>query len=535
MKIRQLNILLIICIVCGYSCRQKNRGPSWDVGVLAPILKTSMGLSNIVTDSLIIKNSDSSLKFVYSDTLFRLSLDTLVEIPDTTVMETFTMVGTIKLGPGEAIPTLSNITKETEYDLNGVELNKVILRSGTIQMELFSTIDQPTQLTYVMPGTTKLGVPFSVVEQIPASSSASFTYDLTGYEIDLRGQNGISYNTMVANIDAVISPAITDSANLVTGDKFTITYSFTNMVIEYARGYFGSYDIVADPTIDTLDIFKNITSGTIDLESVDLTLNIQNGFGIDAQIIIDTLNSINAWNGNSVLMSHSSIGAPINITRALDMASPGFPFTYFEYNIDMNTSNSNVEAFIENLPGLLGYAFTIKVNPKGNSSAGNDFLYYDSDLKVNIDIEMPLSFSANGLTLADTVDVVSEPPEEEGAESNVIGGFLYLYVDNGFPFEAILQIYLYNDNFSITDSLISSSGNIVSAAPVDVNYRVTNKLMSKIIIPIDEDKVKLLFNTKKALVTIRFTTKPDNQLLKIYSEYIIDLQLVGDFNYRIGG
>ena len=43
-----------------------------------------------------------------------------------------------------------------------------------------------------------------------------------------------------------------------------------------------------------------------------------------------------------------------------------------------------------------------------------------------------------------------------------------------------------------------------------------------------------LYAAKKAILTIAFTTQPQSQHVKIYEEYAIDIQLVGDFKYNLG-
>ena len=76
-------------------------------------------------------------------------------------------------------------------------------------------------------------------------------------------------------------------------------------------------------------------------------------------------------------------------------------------------------------------------------------------------------------------------------------------------------------------------GNLINAAPVNLNNRVTAKLLSRIDLPVNEDKLSNLENAKKALVRVVFSTKPNNQILKIYDDYEMDLKLIADFTYRI--
>ena len=535
-----LLLFLILSMLSLNACRKGNNGPSWDVDVLAPILKTTLGIENLIPDSLIQTNPDSSLTIVFDNTIFRLSLDTLVTLPDTTVKERFDLpFGSFYLQPGQGIPTLNNITNETKYNLKTVELVEAKIRSGFVSFEIASSIGEMTVVNFTMPGFIKQSVPFSVSTQVAAGSisnpaTAYLKYNLTGYNVDLRGAQGIDFNTILANLSVIIDVAAPDSVLVSTGDYFEIKYNLEDIITDYAKGYFGQYNISMNQQIDTMDFFKNITSGFFDMESITMQLSIENGFGMDAQIVIDTLNSINSSTGTNVLLNHAFIGTSINLTRASQIPSPGYRFTYSKYDLNVSSSNSNVAEFIENLPDLLGHSYDITINPWGNNSNGNDFLYYESDFKVNLNLELPVSFSANALTIEDTV-LFAASPSENGAESNINGGFLRLYVDNGFPYEAYVQIYLYDNNYNFTDSLISNQGNKVTAAPVDIWLRVTNKVLSRIDIPLNQNKVDNILAAKEALIKVRFSTIPGNQILKIYTDYEIDLKLVGDFTYRING
>ena len=537
---RLLLLFLLLSMLSLAACRKGSNGPSWDVDVLAPILKTSMGIKNLVPDSLIQTNPDSSLTIVFDNTILRLSLDTLVTLPDTTIKERFDVpFGSFYLMPGQGIPTLENITSENKYNLKTVELVEAKIRSGIVSFEISSSIPEVTAVTYTMPGFIKQSVPFSVFTLVPAGSqsnpaTAYLAFNLTGYNVDLRGAQGTDFNTILANLQVVIDPAAPDSVPIITGDFFEIKYNLEDIITDYARGYFGQYDISVNQQIDTLDFFKNVTSGFFDMESITMQLSIENGFGMDAQIVIDTLKAINSSTGTDVFLNHAFIGSSINLTRASQIPSPGYRFTYSKYDLNISSSNSNIEAFIENIPDMFGHSYNIAINPWGNNSNGNDFLYYESDMKVSLNLQLPVSFSANALTIEDTV-LFEASASDNGAESNINGGFLRLYVDNGFPYEAYVQIYLYDDNYNFTDSLISDQGNKVTAAPVDIGLRVTNKVLSLIDIPLNEIKVNNILAAKNALIKVRFYTIPGNQILKIYTDYEIDLKLIGDFTYRING
>lgn len=528
-------LLYTLCILLLFIGCKKDEGTSWDADILAPLLKSSLGLSNLVPDSLIQTNPDNSLKIVYSGNVVTISLDTLASIPDTTLLETFySPLGGFTMLPGQAIP-LPNPQTETKFDLKKAELTYAKIKSGTLTFKLESNIEEATVLNFDLPTTTKDGIPLSIDEVLPAGTqnnpaSVTETYDLSGYELDLRGPNQNDFNTFLSTFSAVINPLATDPVQISSGSYYTIEYSLDDIVTEYARGYFGEYEINTGLTTDTINVFNKITGGTFDLESIDLKLNIENGFGIDAELVIDTIMGTNSIIGNTTLLNHSSVGTATQITRALDAPSVGYPFTYSSHLIEMNSSNSNIEQLIENLPDKLSHSFRLKINPLGNASNGNDFLWYNSDLKVHLDLEHPVSFSANNLIFIDTVDFSAGIDEDKEI---IINGNLFLYAKNGFPIETNVQIYLLNDLMNISDSLVTYPGTI-QAAEINMSLgKADQQRLSTIAIPLNVNTIESIKNTKKAIVEIRFATIPGNQHLKIYSDYKVDISLVGDFSYRI--
>ena len=134
---------------------------------------------------------------------------------------------------------------------------------------------------------------------------------------------------------------------------------------------------------------------------------------------------------------------------------------------------------------------------------------------------------ADNLTLTDTVILAVNKVDL----SRIINGTLILLADNGFPFDADVQLYLLDKTtLAVTDSLLIN--NIIAAAPVDANGRVIASKRSRLIIPVTQDRINHFFESPKIKVVSRFTTKPTGQTIRIYSDYKMELQLTGDFNYR---
>ncbi|MFL5762878.1 MAG: hypothetical protein ACJ77K_02980 [Bacteroidia bacterium] len=511
------------------SCRKEMDKPSWDSELLAPLVDASLDVGNLLPDSLLQANPDSSLKIVYNNELYKIDMDTLFDIGDTTIHNGYALPVPATLNPGQVIPFPSS--SSTTYNLNGIELRKVIIKSGTVNFKVKSKIREVTTYVYSIPGATLGGVPFSKNIIVPARTAGgpgmyNQTFDLSGYTFDLTGPTGSEVNTIYTNLSAMVSTSAPDTVLVNPADSLVIDNTFSSIVPYYALGYFGSNTYNFGPSFSNFSLFDRIVDGTIQLEDVNFNFNITNPIGMDTRIYVNSISSVNTRTGSTINLSNSLVGSPININRAAESAGMVYP-TYA--NFPLTTSNSNIKPMIENLPDKFGYNIQVITNPLGNVSGSNDFIYSDKLLKASLDMEIPLSLVANDLTLADTLAMNISHGDQSDAIHN---GTITLFADNGFPFDAKVQMYLLNSSNVAMDSIFGYANTIVEA-PINSSFRVIAKKRTKITIPVSESRMDLLYDTKKIAIKVIFNTSAQPNYVKIYSDYSIDLKLVGDFNYTI--
>ena len=519
-------LLLLVFLI--FSCRKELKRPFWDIDLLAPLVKSSLTINNLVTNSLVHVNPNNSLDIVYKSSLYSFSVDTLFKIADTTMKNAYSLWIPIVLNPGGIlIPPTPNTIK---YDLHDVQLTTVTLRKGKMQLFIRSEIQEKTVLNYKIPSAVSpSGIPFSIQVTVPAKTSSSDgyyneTFDLSGYKINLTGLKGDKVNTMVTSFNAYIDSLAPDTVLVHAGDSVVISNKFIDISPDYAKGYFGNSTTTAGPDSADYTLFNHIIGGNLKFENINIGLNIENSIGADVRITFDTLASYNSRTKNLVPLQHAIIGSPINITRSVDKGGIVTPSTY---SVSLNSFNSNIQDFIGNFPTKLISKLEFEINPLGNVSGGNDFIYYDKLLKTEMNMTIPLSIIANDLTMADTLDFVMN----SGA-GNINSGNLYLYAENGFPYSASVQLYAMDSNYGITDSLFASPNTILSPQ-LDANYISIGKRLTKLTIPVDASKISLLKNAPKLYIKVRFNTSGQPNYVKIYSFYEMKIKIVGDFNYTV--
>ena len=82
-----------------------------------------MGLNNLITDSLLSADDTGFVSLVFNASVFKLDLDTLLQLPDTTLSDTFTIpppLPSVNVNPGQVF--ISN-TENKRFDLDEIELS----------------------------------------------------------------------------------------------------------------------------------------------------------------------------------------------------------------------------------------------------------------------------------------------------------------------------------------------------------------------------------------------------------------------------
>jgi len=525
---RKVAFLVCFILLSLFSCRKELEKPSWDTEILAPLVNASLDITNILPDSILQVNLDSSLKIAYSNDIYKLSMYTLFKIPDTAIHNGYTIPFPVTLNPGDVV--INNNSTETTYALQGVELRTATIKSGYVRYTIKSYIKEVTDFVYSIPSAKLNNIPFSINISVPAavgSSPGIFTkvYDLSGYTFNLTGISNTKVNTLYTTLTASISPS-GQSVLVNPSDSLIIDNIFYDIVPYYAKGYFGQNIFNVGPSQSAFTMFNRIVDGSVDLEDINFNLTIENPIGMDARVFINNLSSINTRTGNTVNLNNSIIGSPINVNRATESGGNVFS-TYATF--PLTVSNSNIKNMIENLPDQFGYIMEVNTNPLGNVSGSNDFIYSDKLLNARLDMEIPLSFIASNLILADTFNLSLS---NNNSIQNIHSGTVTLFANNGFPFDAAMQFYLLDDNDVVADSLLGYA-NTIDEAPINQSNRVIAKKLTKIVVPLSESRMDLLYKSKKILLKIKFNTSNQPQYMKIYSDYTIDIKLVGDFNYTI--
>jgi len=509
------------------SCK---KGTNWDVDVAIPIAKSHLNISNFFGDSLFQADPSGLLHVAFSKELINFTMDSLVKLPDTTVNIGYTVFLNQGLSPGVQIfSNASSTDKEITFNVNnGVELNKAIVRSGYLKIEYINTYAQPLVFNYIVNSATLWGSQLTVNQNIPGSTTLTKLYPLDGYNINLTGLTGNKINTLVQTY------TISTSANgvadiLLPGQGLTIKLSFLNIVPEYIQGYFGQQDLSFGPDSTSFGFLSNFNASNLVLSQSAINFKLVNEFGVEMSSSINSMRSIKTSPLNVVSLNAGNLLQSINVGRANKTNNPSNPvFPWFK-QININSSNSNLNPFLQNLPNYLGYSVKAKLNPLGNISAGNDFAFYGRGLKVTADVDLPLYLSADYFSLVNYSKVDLTQLKEL---NDVNSCQILLDAVNNYPFKAKVQGYMLNDLNEVIDSLFVPGQNIIESAITDVNNVVLNSTNSKLLADFNKDKINHLAQCKQIKFVSFLYLSNQPTPIKITENSYLDLTVHAYVNYN---
>jgi len=433
-SMRSFGILLIALTL--FSC--KKEATRWRTDWLLPVLHDTLTLNQYYNDSTLSING-SQIDVNLSRTILDLGLSDLIQIPDTTIAQQYQANFTVNnVSPGFMFV---NSIKTHELDLGDIQLKKVRVSSGQIQLKVYNPLNTAVLYQIELPGVMQNGQVFVqnytvAPGTVQNPTIATETINLSGYEIDLGGLQGLEFNQLQSKLTLKTDPN-GQTVSIYNNQIFKFEAAFQNLRFDYAKGFFGA-TVIAGQEQFNLPYLDLITNGSISLPDLDLGLQIENGFKMALRAQVDELSATNTQ-GQSVSLNAPSIGPSMYLAPATGSWNTLQPSTL---NLQFNQNNSNIKAYLENLGANQQVTYQLQPNPWGNTSAGHDEAFANSRLRIKMNAQMPMALQADGLTLQDTFDI---DLSQDLQKSHVAAATLILDATNAFPFSCDIVLYFMKD------------------------------------------------------------------------------------------
>lgn len=509
-------IITLLLTASLFSCRKEKA--TWDSDWRVPLIQDSLNLSKLVTNSILDINPDGSYHLVINRDILNLKIDSLLQLPDTFIVQKVVIAApSVNVPPGF---NFLNENEDHEFTIDDLELKKIILSEGVANVKIYSPISAPTILTITLPSVKKNNVVYSRTINAPAGSISNPSVitevlDLSGYEIDLTGENGDLFNIIQSQV-SVSTDASGPSVNVTNQDTVKFEVQFQSLIPSYARGYFGN-KIFSDTTSFDFDMLNSIVAGSIDFENVSLSISLQNGLKTSARSKF-TLVENDGVSGTTVALSHPEIGPWIFLNQATgnwDNLTPSI------HNIEFTSGNSNIEPFIENIPKFMRIGYKFELNPWGNTSGGWDEFFSTSQVIARLTADMPLAIGMNNLTYADTFNLKFD---NDGQGISIKEGNIEVETHSSYSFDAALKLDFIDANNMV---LFSKTGSekIKGSTSLNNNSSPLEIVKSTVFIKLTEAEVEQLKNIDKLVVKAVFDTPQSGAIATFYDGQFIAFKL----------
>jgi hypothetical protein len=410
------------------------------------------------------------------------------------------------------------------FELDDAWLNKIIVAEGGVDLNAVSTVQDTLKIEYTIPGAIQNGQPFRLYMEVPpapvgGSIEVNEFFDFSNYELDLTGKYGDTVNTLYT-----VSRGWIDSSGIKTHisleDSIYTVITVRDIKPSAAWGYLGQDTITGTESVD-VDAFNNF-EGNFDLTRLSVSMLTKNFVGAAAKVHFPSF--VASSNGVQMALSGTALEEALFIAPATENSQSVYvPVTPSTQVLLLTEENSNIDELLEAKPDQLKMSYELQLNPEANNEAG--FIYLGKGIESELQVEVPLQFIAEGISLKDTAELSIETPEELEEAS------FTLLAENGYPLEASIKLTFLDEAEQTLDQL--SQNNVIAAATLNGEGLVETAKTSVIKLPFNNSN-GLLDNSKKLAFEITLNSKPNNEAIKLYSDYRMGLKLIGNFNYTIG-
>jgi len=432
-------------------------------------------------------DSDNFMTLVYNGHIYSVKGEEMVAIPDFT------------------IPMLMPVMSIPYGDLNmPIDIDYFSAKKGQLNFSFESNHTEDLDIMIEVKNLSKNGTVLQIeTEAIQTGASpiqVSGTADLTDYVMQFAtGQIDVKYVAKNANGDSKILD--------------NVMLEFSGFEYSFVQGYFDQYmfDLPQDEIV--IDLFENSTSGSIRVEDPKINLMISNSFGVPIQITADDLSATTTIGGTMAITSPLDNGFNFNYPSLMEVGEAKTSM------ININKTTSNIVDLIENSPKAIQFDLSAVTNPAADPTI-RGFVKDDSQFDIDLEVEVPMHLSASNFKIENTSEFDASVFEEiEEAEFK-------LFVENGLPVEAGVQVFFKDAAGVVLASLFDSTTDLIVAAPVDADGKVTEFSTGEQVVTLGADKIAQIKDATQ--ITIEGTASTTNNgttAVKFYTDYGMTFKL----------
>lgn len=317
------------------------------------------------------------------------------------------------------------------------------------------------------------------------------------------------------------------SDGLGNSEPVFIELGMLDFSIKRAGGFIAPRQINFENETISIPLFDDPSVANVRIEDPRINFNFENDFGLGMEIFIGQLTGNNVQ-GETMVIDGANISQLPPIAASQQVGIPAF--SALSINNDLMTPTvTDLMAFS---PNKLTGDFGLNLNPE---SIDHVFISNEDELKMNFEVQVPLFGSIADFLLVDTTALdLGNLIEDTENISEIEALDIRLIVENGFPFDAGVQIVFTDSLFNPIDSLFEGSQLVFSAAPVnlvvladDLEYgRAIGSTRTVTDVHIPKSKILGLENATQMIITV-FGNSTGNGAhpIRLFSNDAFDVKL----------
>jgi hypothetical protein len=282
------------------------------------------------------------------------------------------------------------------------KLTEVTFKSAQLKYTISKTTPINMSLSLTFPTMTQNGVAVTKVIDVTGNTAATGTIDLANAVADLSSIMAQPYNQLPIAVGVSVKGSNNAFLTINAADVVNINATFANIQVGGAKGQFGSFDLDIPATSQSFGAdFGYLSTDSKKLLFANPSLKIQylNSFGlpISANLLMEATGIL----PGKEALGLAADGGKVKFNFAYPkVAVAGTPAQLVKDSVVLNKNTSNIVNFMSILPSKIASSGKVSI-----ISAGPEVNYFtaDSRIKLGLEMDIPLKFSAENLIVRDTV------------------------------------------------------------------------------------------------------------------------------------
>lgn len=525
-------LLIVLLLIAGlFSCvKDEIKITEFDYGIQpqfgVPVANVSILADRLIKnyndEGIIDVSENGSISLIYRDTIKPLKAADLLDVKGIDYKDTLLLTpleyaeldnqGSVTIQRDELYAFKTNEGDRLDsirFATGGLVLN--VHTAGTFPLSGFIKI-------FNADNTEALSLDFS-------DNTAPITID---NEVNLQNIRFLFHNSVDISNGLRMQYEITLSGEgLNNSEPIFIELALLDFSVRSAGGFIAPRQIDFEDRNIQIPLFDDPNVTNVRIEDPRINFNFENDFGLGMGIVIDRVTGNNV-DGETMNIDGTNINQLPPIAASQQMGVPAFS-TLSITNALMTPTVTDLMAFS---PNELTSDFGLIINPE---SLDHVFISNEHELNMNFEAQIPLFGSIADFLLVDTTalelgDLISDVENISEIEALDVR----LIVENGFPFDAGVQIIFTDSLFNPLETLFESPQLIFSAAPVNLSVdrndpeygRATGSTTTMTDVAIPKSKILGLENATQMIITVFGNTAGNgDHPIRLFSNDAFDVKL----------